>query len=127
MPRAHITRPLESATLDAPPSDHPVPSENFGDRAWHILNKRAAASASTDENFIVVVENRSAEAELPPQPDTFVDATFYIKLRATLEIIFDSVWGFFVRQYQFNKMDDRMSKIEKVQNVNNCAEGNLWG
>ena len=46
----------------------------------------------------------------------------YIKLKATLEVIFVSGWGFFVQQYQFNELDNRMTKLEKGQNVNKSAE-----
>ena len=71
---------------------------------------------------MVFVEDRPAEAEPPPQPYNFVDAAFYIKLKAIFEIIFVSGWGVFVQQYQFNDLDDCMSKLEKGQNVNKYAE-----
>ena len=63
-----------------------------------------------------------AEAEPPPHPDNFLDAAFYIKFKETIKVIFVSGWGVFIQQYQFNELDDRMSKLEKVQNVNNSAE-----
>ena len=67
---------------------------------------------------MVVVRERPAEAEPPTQPDNFVDAVFYIKLKETLEVIFFSGWVVFIQQYQFNELDDCMSKLEKGQNVN---------
>ena len=76
MPRARVTRPLTAATSATPPSAHPDPSKNFGDQARSLLNERSAAAASTDDTGMVVSENRIAEAETPPQPDTFVDAAF---------------------------------------------------
>ena len=52
----------------------------------------------------------------------FLDAAFYIKLKATLEVIFFSGWGVFIQQYQFNKLDECMTKLKKGQNVNNSTE-----
>ena len=71
---------------------------------------------------MVVTKNRHAEADPPPQPDTYVDAAFYLKLQATLKVIFVSEWGVFIQQFQFNKLYDCISKLEKVQNVNKYAE-----
>ena len=99
MPRACVTRPLAEATSATPPSAHPDTSENFGERTRSLLNKRAAASASTNYNRMVVAKNRPAEAELPPQANTFVDAAIYIKLKATLEVIFVLGRGVFLQQY----------------------------
>ena len=31
-------------------------------------------------------------------------------------------WGEFIMQYQFNELDDKMSKIEKGQNITKTAE-----
>ena len=31
-------------------------------------------------------------------------------------------WGEFIQQYQFNELDDRISKLEKGQNVTKTAE-----
>ena len=59
---------------------------------------------------------------LPPQPDNFVDTAFYIKLKATLEVIFVSEWGVYIKQYQFNEFYDRMSKFKKGQIVIKYAE-----
>ena len=58
-----------------------------------------------------------ADTEPPPQTDTFVDASFYIKLKATFEFIFVLGWRELIQQYHFNELDDRMSKLEKVQTV----------
>ena len=60
--------------------------------------------------------------EPPPQPDAFIDAALYIKLKTTLEVISFLGWGGFMQQYQFNKLDDRMLKLEKGQNVTKYAE-----
>ena len=122
MPRACVTRLLATVTLATPLYAQPDPSKIFGEQALCFLNKRAATAVSTYNNRMFVVKNRPAESELPSQPNTFVDATFYIKLRATLGIIFVLGWGFFIRQYQFNKLDDRMSKLKKGQNVNKSKE-----
>ena len=72
---------------------------------------------------MVVAENIPAESDKPPQPDTFIDAAFYLKLQATLKVIFFSRWGVFIRNFQFNELYDRISKLEKSQNVNKSAEG----
>ena len=71
---------------------------------------------------MVVIEDRPAEVETPPHPYNFVYAAFCLKLKATLEIIHVSGWGVFIQQYQFNKLDDRISKLEKGQNENKSAE-----
>ena len=120
MPSAGVTRPLVESPAAAP-SARPARPKNFGERARCLLDERAAAAASTDDTCMVVVENRLAEADPPPQPDTFVDAVFYIKLKATLEVIFVSGWVVFIQKYQFNELDERMSKLEKGQNVNKYA------
>ena len=77
---------------------------------------------STDDNRMVVAENIPAEAETPTQPDTFIDAAFYLKLQTNLEVVFFSRWGVFIWQFQFNKLENRMSKLEKSQNVKKSAE-----
>ena len=77
---------------------------------------------STDDTCMGGVENRPTEAEPPTHPYTFVDAAFYIKLKATLEVIYFSVWAVFIQQYQFNELDNCMSKLKKGQNVNKSAE-----
>ena len=97
-----ITRPQSAATLDAPPSAQPDTSKNFGERAWRLLNERAAAAVSTKDNCMVVVKNIPAESEPLPHPENFVDVAFYINLNATLEVMFVSGWGVFIQQYQFN-------------------------
>ena len=70
----------------------------------------------------MAVATRSSTRELPPQPDAFIDAALYIKLKTNLEVIFVSGWGEFIQQYQFNELDDRMSKLEKGQNITKTAE-----
>ena len=65
-------------------------------------NERTSIDASTKDNRMVVAENRAAQAEPPPQTDSYVDSAFYLKLQATLGVIFVSGWGVFIRQFQFN-------------------------
>ena len=71
---------------------------------------------------MLVARNRPTEAETPTQPDTFVDAAFYLKLQATLEVIFVLVWDVFIQKFQFNELEYCMSKLEKRQKVNKSAE-----
>ena len=40
----------------------------------------------------------------------------------SLEVIFVSGWGEFILQYQFNELDDIMSKLKKGQTVTKTAE-----
>ena len=119
---ACTTRPLTEPPAAAAPSVHPDPHENFGDKSWRLLNERAASAASTDDNHMAVSENRPAEADPPPQPETSVDAAFYLKLQVTLEVIFVSGWGVFIQQFQFNELDNHMSKLEKGQKVSKSTE-----
>ena len=70
---------------------------------------------------MIVVEDRPAESDPPPHPDNFVDAAFYIKLKATIKVIFVLGWGVFIQQQHFNELDDRMSNLEKGQKVTNSA------
>ena len=74
------------------------------------------------DNTAMAVAVRPATREIPPQPEDFIDAALYIKLKTTLEVIFVSGWGDFILQYQFNELDDRMSKLEKGQNITKTAE-----
>ena len=121
-PRARVTCPLEAAPAAAITHAHPAHSKNFGERAQCLLNERSDAAASTDDTHMVIVENRLAEAEPPPQTDTFVKSAFYNKLKSTLRVIFVSGWGVFIQEYQFNELDDRTLKLKKGQNVNNFSE-----
>ena len=121
LPCVRVNRPLSSSTSTAPPPYQPVSSKNYEERTRRLLNERAAADASTNDTTMAVVK-RPDETEPPPHPDTFVDSAFYIKLKATLEVVFVSVWGVFMQQYQFNKLDNRMSKLEKGQNVTKSVE-----
>ena len=110
MPTVRVARPQDTATSAAPHPAQPAPSETFVERARRLFNERDAADRSTDDTAMVVVV-RPAERELPPQPDSFIDAALYIKLKTNLEVIFVSGWGEFILQYQFNELDDRMSKL----------------
>ena len=121
MPCARVKRPLAASTSADPPPAHPAPSENYGERTRRILNKRAAAAASTNGTTMAVV-GRPADTEPPPHPDTFLDAAFYIKLKATLKVILVSGWGVFMQQYHFNELGDIMSELEKGQNFTKYAE-----
>ena len=118
MPRARVNCPLASSPSASPPAC----PENFGDQTQRLLHERAATAASTDNTCMVFVKDRPAEAVLPPQPYNFVDALFYIKLKATLGVIFVLEWGDSIQQYQFKEFDDRMSKFEKGQNLKKYAE-----
>ena len=113
--------PLASDPADAPPSRHALP-ENFGEQTRRLLNERAAAAVQTNNTNMFVVGYRTAEAEPPLQLDHFVGAALYIKLKATLEVVFVLGWGFLIQQYQFNELDGRIPKLEKSQNVNKSTE-----
>ena len=63
-----------------------------------------------------------AQREQPPIPDTNINAPLYFKLKTTLEVILVSGWGEFITQYQFNKLDNKMSMLEKGQTVTKTAE-----
>ena len=65
MPTARVTRPQATATLDITPHAQPAPSENFGERARRLFNKRDAAAAST-VNTAMVVAARPAKRDLLP-------------------------------------------------------------
>ena len=97
MPCARVTHSLAASTFASPPPDQPAPSKNFGERTRRLLNERAAVAASTDDTTMAVFEIL-AEKDPPPQPDTFADAEFYIKLKATLKVIFLGGWGVFIQQ-----------------------------
>ena len=112
MPTARVTRPQDTATSAVSPHAQPALIENFVERARRLFNERDAAAVSID-NTAIAVSARPATRELPTQPDSFIDAAVYIKLKTTLEVIFVSGWGDFILQYQFNELDDRMSKLKK--------------
>ena len=67
-----------------------------------------------------------ADTEPPPQTDTFVDTAFYIKLKATFEVIFVLVWGGFIQQYHFSELDDRMSNLKRVKLSPNKRRKQPW-
>ena len=66
MTRARVTRPLIAANSANPPSAHPSTSKNFGERTRRLLNERAAAAASTDDNRMVIAKNRPVEVDPTP-------------------------------------------------------------
>ena len=125
MPRARVTCPLEVSSVAAP-SALPDCPENFGEQTWRLLNERADIAASTDNNRMVVIEYRTAEAEPLPHPDNFIDAAFCIKLKATIKVFSFLGWGVFIQQYQFNELDDRMSKLEKVKMGTSPRKKHPW-
>ena len=88
MPSSCVTRPLAAAPVAAPPPARLACPEKFGKQVRRLLDERSAAAASTDDTCMGGGENRPAEADPPPHPYTFVDASFYIKLKATIEVIF---------------------------------------
>ena len=121
MPTTRITFPQATATLAVSLIALPSTYENYGQRAQRLLNERAAATASSD-NTPMDVAAEPAQIEQPRRPDTNIDAVLNFKLKTTLEVIFVSGWGEFITQYQFNKLNDRMSMLEKGQTVTKTAE-----
>ena len=121
MPTARVTRPHATDTSSVPPNAPPAASETFRERNCRLFDKKAAAAALRD-NTTMAVAIRPATREQPPHPDTCIYATLYIKLKTTLEVIFVLGWGEFILQYQFNKLDDRISKLEKGQNITKTTE-----
>ena len=95
MPTACVTRPQATATSAVPPNAQPALIENFEEQTWPLFNKRDSDTASND-NTTMEVAARPAPRELPPQPDACIDATLYIKLKTTLEVIFVSDSGEFL-------------------------------
>ena len=71
---------------------------------------------------MVIVEDRPAEVELPPETDNVLEAAFYIKLKETIEVISILGWDVFIQLYHFNDLDNRISKLKKGQNLNKPAE-----
>ena len=121
MPTMRVIRPQATSTPYVPPHVQPAPIETFWERDRRLFNERDAVAASND-NTAMAVGTRSSTRELPPQPDAFIDTALYIKLKTNLEVIFVSGWGEFIQQYQFNELDDRMSKLKKGQNITKTAE-----
>ena len=126
MPISRVTCPQASSPSAAPPPDQSVPSETSGEQTWSLFNGRDAAAASTKDTTMAVVV-RLDEREPPPQPNTFIDAALYIKLKMTLKVIFVSGWWGFMQQYQFNKLDARMSKPKKRPKRHQVRGGNSRG
>ena len=110
MPNARVTHPQATATPAVSLIAPPAATENFGQRARRLFNKRAAATALRD-NIPMDVAAEPVQQEQPPRSDTNIDAPLYFKLKTTLEVIFVSGWGEFITQYQFNELNDRMSKL----------------
>ena len=121
MPTVRVTRPQAADTSSLPLIAPPNVSESFGERARHLFDERAAAAALRVNNPIDVA-TEPAPREQPPRTDTSTDAVLYHRLKTTLEVIFVSDWGEFITQYQFNELDDRMSKLEKGQTITKTAE-----
>ena len=92
MPTARITLPQATSLPDVPPNAPPAASEHFVEWNRRLLNERAAAAA-LQYNTTMDVAARPATREHPLQPNTCIDATLYIKLKTTLEVIFVSGWG----------------------------------
>ena len=106
-----------SVPLIAPPNA----SESFGAQARRLFDERAAAAALLNDTPMDVAAE-PAPREKPPRPNTSTDTVMYHKLKTTLEVIFVSGWGEFITQYQFNELDDRMSKLEKGQTITKTVE-----
>ena len=70
----------------------------------------------------MTIAARPATRELPTQPDARIDAALYLKLKTTLEVIFVLGWGEFILQYQLNELDNRISKLERGQNITKTAK-----
>ena len=121
MPISRVTCPQAASPSAAPPPDQSAPSETSGEQTWSLFNGRDAAAASTKDTTMAVVV-RLDEREPPPQPNTFIDAALYIKLKMTLKVIFVSGWWGFMQQYQFNELYNRISKLEKGKNATKSAE-----
>ena len=121
MPTARVTRPQATYSSSVPLIAPPNSSENYGQRARRLLDERAAAAALL-RNTPMDVAAEPAPREQPPRPDTSTYTVLYHKLKTTLEVIFVSGWGEFIIQYQVNKLDDRMSKLEKGQTITKTVE-----
>ena len=58
----------------------------------------------------------------PPPPVNVLDTAFYIKLKATLEVVSVWVWEVLKQQYQFNDLENRIPKLDKGKQVNKSME-----
>ena len=121
MPTARITRPQATDTSSVSLIAQPSVSENFGVWARRLFDERVAAAALL-KNTPMDIAAEPAPREQSPRPDTSTDAVLYHKLKTTLEVIFVSGWEEFITQYELNKLDNRMSKLEKGQTITKTAE-----
>ena len=83
MPTARVTQPQATDISSVPPNAPPAASETFGERAWRLFDKRAAATASR-KNTTMEVATRPAAREQLPQNDNCIDVVMYNKLKTTL-------------------------------------------
>ena len=121
MPTARFTLPQATDTSSVTPNAPPVVTESFGERAMRLFNERAAAIALRDHTTMEVATRPAAREQLS-WPDTCIDAVLYNKLKTPLEVIFVSGLGEFIFQYQFNKLDNRMSKLENGQTITKTSK-----
>ena len=98
-----------------PPPQKPLES---GPIAFSTIDAVATSIYNTKVDIIMI----PVERETPPQPETFIYAALYIKLKTTLEVMFISGWGEFMQQYQFNNLDNRISKLEKGPTISKSAK-----
>ena len=75
----------------------------------------------------MAIFEREADTEPPTQPENFADAALYIKLKANLDVIIFLGWGEFMQQYQFNELEDRISKLKKRSKRHQFSGGNSHG
>ena len=120
IPTARVTCHQATATPAVSLISPHSASDNHGQRDRRLLNERAAAIDSRN-NTPMDIAAEPAQRGQSPRPETKIDAPLYFKLKTTLEVIFVSGWGEFITQYQFNELDNRMSKLEKGQTVTMTA------
>ena len=123
--RPKVTRRLATATSAVPPNAQTDPIENFGEQASQLFNERDSAAAS-NYNTSMSDAARPATREQPPRPYACIDAALHIKLKTTLEFIFVLGWGEFILQYQFNELDDRMSKLRRARTSPRPRRKQTW-
>ena len=89
MPTARVTLPWATDTLSVPLFAPPNDSENFGQQAQRLLDKRAAAAMLLYNTPMDVAAEPEPREQLH-MPDNGIDAVLYYKLKTTLEFIFVS-------------------------------------